>query len=200
MLYNCAQASICIAAYLGICFAQSKDVPTDAAAALANEWDDPASTMSCLRALRAYVTFPPTGSFVSDVETEARRNLLLGASPFEQPQLEELYKVAQKRADFLETLAGANNLHTLEEPLFNEAGAQIRQIYGMVGGKAKLAEVQAAAAQKNFPLALYQLLSAFPNGRINRPFAEALEVFRACYKIDPQKLFDAVSKLIAPKS
>src|SRR5271154_7208856 len=112
MRHPCAAVAICAAAFLGACLAQ--DIPTDASKALAQEWKNPASTPFCLTALGAYITYTPPGSSLplppTAGATAALDVLLAGLVPAGLTSAGDLYRVAQKRADFLESLAKANTL------------------------------------------------------------------------------------------
>lgn len=199
MRHTCAAITICTAASLGLGFAQ--DIPTDTSNALATEWKAPASTLNCLRALGIYTTYTLPGSTVPlsppDVAAAALKELLLGVPAADLPTITDLYKVAQEHADFLDMLANANTLKTQpeqEEALFAIAGGLIKTIYDTTpDGKQNLAAVQASSAQKNYYLAIYQLLKAYP---ADKAYADNLEILRACYKKNADRLFKLVSDRI----
>jgi len=208
MRHICTAAiTICIAVSLGVGFAQ-KDIPTDTFETLATEWKSSAS--NCLAALRLYTTYTPPGSNVplspEGAATVALNELLLGVlPPLDLASVTDLYKEAQKRADFLDKLAKANKRKPLELPraqqdvLFQAAGDLIQAIYNTPpDGKHNLATVQASSAQNNTFLAIFQLLSAYPrsNPAGVATYDDNLEILRACFQVNAARLFNLVSDKI----
>jgi hypothetical protein len=197
---NYAAILVCATASLGIGFGQ--DIPTDTFNALAGEWKKPATTLYCLTALRLYATYTARGSSLplgpAEAATAALNELLKGI-----PANEDLYTVAQKQPDFVDTLAKANTLKTpqaQEDTLFGKVAPLIDKIYiSRPRGKQNLAAVQESSAEKNSLLAIFQLLNAYPpNNPIDQPYADDLETFRACYKMKAARLFKLVGDKILP--
>jgi hypothetical protein len=200
MRHICTVVTIWTAVSLGVGMAQ-QDIPTDTSNTLAAEWKTPTSTLNCLRALGIYATYTLPGSLAplspADAVTAALNELLLGVPA----AVTDLYTVAQQRADFLDKLANANTLNPTaaqEDALFATAAARIQTIYASTpNGKRNLATVQASSAQKKYNLAIFQLLSAYPQSNpVDQPYADSLEILRACYKKNTDRLFKLVSDKI----
>jgi len=202
MRHICAAIVFCTAASLGVGFAQ-KDIPTDTSDKLAAEWKD--APLSCLKALEIYTKF--AGIFIPPAEGAAFAldELLRGILPGDLDSVRDLYKVAQRRADFLDMLAKANSLNTKpdgEDALFLTADTLIQAIYSTPPGKRHLADVQASSAEKNYHLALFQLLKAYPQSNPvgARSYALNLEILRACFKMNGDRLFKRVKDKIVGAS
>jgi hypothetical protein len=195
---------ICIAASIGLGFAQS--IQADTLKALATKWESPDGALHCLTALKLYTADP-----VANAEA-ALKELTAGA-----PSHEDLYRVAQDQADFLNWLVTAcseqnpdstiakgckekNPDPTLADALFDGAKKLIDGIYAVDSYKKDLAEVHKSSSSKSYYLALSQLLNIYRKQTLSDEDLRGMERLRLCYRLNRDRLFKLVDDKISPTS
>ncbi len=158
----------------------------DAMEYLAKEWMDPGGASHCLKALGLY-TADAAGNAAA-----ALRELDTGQTPL----VRETYAVASLDLEFPVWLATASPSYSKSEEssMFPHAGELIGEIYHHPGGKtALLAAYQDCSAAH--PLrALYDLLGAVAAGG-GEQVGGNMQLLRACYKLDRDRLLKSVAEV-----
>jgi hypothetical protein len=205
MRHVCIILLACIAVFTGRSFAQN--IQTDTQAALGEQWKTPDGALHCLKALKLYTADP-----VANAE-EALKELNQDGTVHE-----DLYKVAQNQAGFLDWLATACDRASLDRnvasackeqhpdpgiinSLFVSAKVLIERVYDAKGGKSALDDVNKSSSAKLYHLALFQLLSTYrrPDKDLTTVDCSSMEILRLCYKVDRDRLFKLVDTKISPK-
>jgi hypothetical protein len=211
---------------VGVLFAQEDlskctvDPTTDLAGltqtALASEWGDTNRLQHTLEAFRL-LTMPGQLHNFLDVDSKsALQELKKGARAQSTPTDADLYQAASALPDFLDWVATANTLvrdkaksgcvdHLLAaaKPLIDKIfmTASDPAIPDSKSGAQKIIEINDLFTQKNNYAALYCLLSAFPKDPYhNDAYPKGLEILRAAFAADPDRLAKLVSdKISAPE-
>lgn len=181
--------------------------------ALATEWGDPTKLQHALDAL-GLLTLPSQLHNFLDVDSKsALQELKKGALTRRDA---DLYQAASSLPDFLDWVATANTLvrdkakSGCVDHLMDATKPLIDNIFTIASdpakpesksGAQKIIEINDLFTQKNNYAALYLLLSSFPKGSPpNGADARGLEILRAAFAADPDRLAKLVSdKISAPE-
>lgn len=181
------------------------NVSTELSGYLARAWNSAGGAQPFLRALNLYTAEVPTTSDAANALAEVKNGLMILTSP---PPATRPPDLADKATSIAKLLTEASqikldkNNSKAVDALFKNADAGIKAAY-LKDLDNLDANVKKLVTDKNYPRALYELLALTfndqallfpgPPANVTSNALIRMDQYRACYAIDPVRLFTLVS-------